>query len=139
MWSTFSVGRRRVGVVAVVEVEGELDVLAIDEFRECAVAAIGSSRVVVVDLSGTTFLDCAGLSTLLAVQREARTPGGTLTVAGVGGLVGVVLDAFGVRAVLEDGRSHADRPARAGTGGPRPPRVVRDLAPRPRPTTVRAR
>jgi len=100
MSSTFTIDRRSLGDAHVVAVHGELDVLTRDTFRACAAAAIRSSRAVVVDLSGTTLLDCAGLSALVAAQREARASGGELSVAGVHGLVRVLFDAFGMGCAL---------------------------------------
>ena len=103
MSSDFAIHRRSVGDALVVEVHGELDVLTRDTFRACASAATRACPAVVVDLSGTTLLDCAGLSALVAAQREARRDGGELSTAGVRGLVRLLFDAFGMGCALGGG------------------------------------
>ena len=56
-------------------VVGELDVASAGAFAAAGVALWEPAEVVWLDLSGVTFLDCAGLSSLLRLRRtlEARS------------------------------------------------------------------
>lgn len=62
----------RVGAVAVVEVRGELDAHGVDAFAAAVGAALHQARGVVLDLSGTTFVDCRSLARMLALQSQAQ-------------------------------------------------------------------
>ncbi|WP_338693649.1 STAS domain-containing protein [Streptomyces sp. Q6] len=66
-----------VGDSVVVQLSGEIDLLAFQRMTPLldAVAA-GPYRVVVIDLTDTTFFDCSGISLLLRTYRRARDRGG---------------------------------------------------------------
>ncbi|HEX5332944.1 MAG TPA: STAS domain-containing protein [Cellulomonas sp.] len=64
-------GSREVSVVRVV---GELDLASASWVRDrIARAARNPAREVVVDLSGVSFVDCAGLGALLSAQAQLGT------------------------------------------------------------------
>lgn len=68
---------------AVVRAVGRLNMVAAPALRELVdrVVAEGRSHVV-VDLSGTTFVDSSGLGALIAGLKSTRAAGGDLRVAG---------------------------------------------------------
>ena len=72
---------RTVRDCVVVELFGEIDISAFHRLAPWldAVAA-EPCRVVVVDLTGTTFLDCSGLRLLVRAAHRARERDGRLTV-----------------------------------------------------------
>ena len=59
-----------------VTVTGELDVSTVPAFnKELAELRHASARTVVLDLSGTTFMDSTGLSAVLVAEMHARMRG----------------------------------------------------------------
>jgi anti-anti-sigma factor len=79
----FGVREWTVGATAVVEVTGELDIVAaasvsvrLDELTA------GSRPDVVLDLRGVTFMDCSGLSVLVRVRKRTLERGGRLGIVG---------------------------------------------------------
>ncbi|MGW2346761.1 STAS domain-containing protein [Streptomyces sp. NPDC001661] len=72
---------RIVGDCVVVELVGEIDILTFHRISPVlnSVAA-GPYRVVVVDLTGTTFFDCSGLRLLERAAHRAAEHDGRLTV-----------------------------------------------------------
>ena len=57
----------------VVAVHGEFDLSAVEPVRRCIDGVRRSGRPLIVDLSGTTFIDSAGLKVLLeAYQAQGR-------------------------------------------------------------------
>jgi anti-anti-sigma factor len=91
-------------------VSGEIDSATADELLEAAenAAAADDHPDVVVDLTGVTFLDSAGIRTLLMARRTAAQHGAVLRVTGAGGHVRKVLTVTGVLDILTGG----------ATGGP---------------------
>ena len=83
-----------------VRVSGEVDVQSADELRGHLRMAGDSHRRVVLDLSGVTFLDSAGLGALVGAHRAITERGGTLEVAGAHGVVRQVITASRVDALL---------------------------------------
>ncbi|MFG1613742.1 STAS domain-containing protein [Nonomuraea wenchangensis] len=86
---------------AVVRLDGELDLLtrpllsaACDDLLSRGV------RRVVIDATGLSFSDCAGLSALLGVRREAWRRGGSLMLTGVHGMPARLLAITGAAATL---------------------------------------
>jgi anti-sigma B factor antagonist len=56
----------------VIHVEGELDLFTASRFRECLRAEVSDSvATVIVDLSGTAYIDSTGLGILLQAARKA--------------------------------------------------------------------
>ncbi len=66
----FSVAVEHVNGAVLLRPVGELDVATAPELRRALNAAVGTHRAVVVDLSGVTFADCAGLRPLRRAIRE---------------------------------------------------------------------
>ncbi|SEU25759.1 anti-anti-sigma factor [Nonomuraea wenchangensis] len=86
---------------AVVRLDGELDLLtrpllsaACDDLLSRGV------RRIVIDATGLSFSDCAGLSALLGVRREAWRRGGSLVLTGVHGMPARLLAITGAAATL---------------------------------------
>ncbi|MFZ3555495.1 MULTISPECIES: STAS domain-containing protein [unclassified Streptomyces] len=98
---------RIVGDCVVIELVGEIDILTFHRISPLlnSVAA-GPYRVVVVDLTGTTFFDCSGLRLLEHAANRAAEHDGRLTVVcrhrltlrliSLGGLTGLLAPAWTV-------------------------------------------
>jgi anti-sigma B factor antagonist len=62
--------------------QGRLNLLAAPRLREVVAQSVQQGRAhIVVDLSGTTFMDSSGLGALVAGLKSARQGGGTLRIA----------------------------------------------------------
>ena len=71
----------RPGVPAIVEISGEIDIASAAWLRETLLLAIRRHGPRIwVDLQEVTFLDCSGVSVLLATARRAWLEGGWLRV-----------------------------------------------------------
>ena len=65
----------------VVTVSGEIDIASGPKLREELLGAMRRHGArLALDLSGVTFMDCAGISVLLAARRHARLKGGWVRV-----------------------------------------------------------
>jgi anti-sigma B factor antagonist len=65
----------------VVKVSGEIDIATGPKLREKLLGAIRRHGArLALDLSSVTFMDCAGISVLLAAHRHARLKGGWVRV-----------------------------------------------------------
>jgi anti-sigma B factor antagonist len=86
----------------VVAVRGEIDIFTAPEFKERVNGAIDDGRdFVIVDLSGTTFIDSSSLGVLISAHRRLGNRDGRLIIACN---VSAVLNTFkitGLDAVLE--------------------------------------
>jgi anti-sigma B factor antagonist len=82
---------------ATLAVSGEIDISTADAL-ERAIAEIidGGAGHVIVDLSGVTFMDSAGINVLLKGRRWADDHGQQFRVTGATGIVRQVLDLTGV-------------------------------------------
>jgi anti-sigma B factor antagonist len=69
---------RRMTVATVVDAIGEFDASNAAELRELLLCELGKASVVVVDLSGTTFIDSTVLGALVAGRRRAGLVSGAL-------------------------------------------------------------
>ena len=65
----------------VVRVRGEVEVLTAPRLADAVTSALGGERPVVVDLTDVTFLDSAGLGTLLRVTEASEEGGEPLRLA----------------------------------------------------------
>jgi anti-sigma B factor antagonist len=66
---------------AVVAVSGEIDIASGPQLRDHLLGVIHRHGTrLVLDLSGVTFIDCAGINVLLAARRRAMLEGGSLRV-----------------------------------------------------------
>jgi anti-sigma B factor antagonist len=59
---------------------GELDAFTVSQFRQ-ALAEMASSKRVLIDLSGISFIDSAGVGALIGGIRSTRELGGEVAVA----------------------------------------------------------
>jgi anti-anti-sigma factor len=65
----------------VVALSGEIDIASGPQLRDRLVGVIHRHGArLVLDLSGVTFIDCAGINVLLATRRRAMLEGGSLRV-----------------------------------------------------------
>lgn len=91
---------------SIVDVIGELDVASAAELRaRIARAAADSTRPIVVELSGVSFVDCAGLGALLSAQTRL---GRRLSLHGMSEPVAWLVELAGLRATFD---SPDERPA----------------------------
>ena len=68
---------------AVLSVIGELDLASAPHFREAVGAVMGTgARSVVVDLSGSDFIDSSGIGALMWAEHRLQAVGGDLTTKG---------------------------------------------------------
>jgi anti-sigma B factor antagonist len=79
----FGIEERRVDTgTHVVAVTGEIDLFTAPEFKQRVMAPIAAgARHVIVDLTGTTFIDSSSLGVLIGAHRRLKTRGGRLVVA----------------------------------------------------------
>lgn len=97
------VERSEPGVV-VLRATGDLDAYTVTGLREHlhrAADATGGAGLIVVDLSGATFIDSAGLGALVGAQRRARERGGRLRIVRPPPLVLRAFELTGLDEVLE--------------------------------------
>ena len=91
--------------VAVVQPQGRLTIVTAPELRQVVAETVASGRSrIVVDLSGTEFLDSSGLGALIAGLKTARQAGGDLRIACLGPQPATVLKLTNLDRVL---RPHA--------------------------------
>jgi anti-sigma B factor antagonist len=78
----FSIQDRRIdGKVHVVAVNGEVDLFTAPEFKQRVTAPIAAGvDHVIVDLTGTTFIDSSSLGVLIGAHRRLKQRGGRLVV-----------------------------------------------------------
>jgi anti-sigma B factor antagonist len=75
----------------VVAVLGELDCATAPRLSEALADLVEPGRVVLVDLSHTEFVDCAGLAPLVVACQHQRERGGDLVLKGPTGEVAKVI------------------------------------------------
>jgi anti-anti-sigma factor len=87
------------GDVVVIVVDGEFDIGSTNLIADAVTIVLDRGhRQLVVDLQGTTFLDCSSLSALLAaVAPLHHDPEAAVVLAGAGGIVARLLDLVGAR------------------------------------------
>jgi anti-sigma B factor antagonist len=90
----------------VVRLTGELDLAVAGQLRSTLAAARPSGRLLLLDLQGLTFMDCAGIAVLVQEQRRAQADGYSVAVTGARGEVAELLALTGLDAQLrfDDGR-----------------------------------
>jgi anti-sigma B factor antagonist len=85
----------------VIRPHGRLNLLAAPRMREVVAQSVSQGRPrIVVDLSGTTFMDSSGLGSLVAGLKTARQGGGNLRIAGLTPQVEMVLTLTNLDRVL---------------------------------------
>jgi anti-sigma B factor antagonist len=80
---------RWVGQHAVVGMPAEIDVTNVEEIRQALLSAALSAAshdaaVLVIDMSGTTFCDSAGVQAIIATRKQAAASGTQLRLAATG-------------------------------------------------------
>jgi anti-anti-sigma factor len=78
--------------LAVVVVVGELDLATAPQLSQALTDLAEPGRVILVDLSDTEFMDCAGLAPLLAACERQRELGGDLFLEAPSGAVSRVIE-----------------------------------------------
>jgi anti-sigma B factor antagonist len=79
----FAIEDRRIDAAThVVAVAGEVDLFTAPEFKQRVMAPIAAgTEHIVVDLTGTTFIDSSSLGVLIGAHRRLKARGGRLVVA----------------------------------------------------------
>jgi anti-sigma B factor antagonist len=105
-----SITTRRQGDTAIVAIDGAIDISNVGQMDDQVTAAVQSADTnsVLVDLSGLTFMDSSGISSLLKGRRQADAVGTQYQVAGAEGVVRQVLDLTGVWTYLSRPMSEDD-------------------------------
>ncbi|KGJ79670.1 anti-sigma factor antagonist [Cryobacterium roopkundense] len=89
------------GGVAVVQVDGRLNMVTAPRLREVVSASVAKGDIrVVVDLSKVTFIDSSGLGALISGLKTARQAGGDLRIAAPNEQVRLVLQLTNMERVL---------------------------------------
>lgn len=66
--------------VEILDAPGRLDASNADVFKEQALELLGAGGIVVVDFSGTTFIDSVGLGCLVSLLKKAASSDGAKVV-----------------------------------------------------------
>jgi anti-anti-sigma factor len=86
---------------AVVWVSGDVDTNVAKTFQDMMLSVMGRhSPSLLLDLSGVSFMDCAGLRALLLTQRRAGMRGGSVSLIAESPGVRRIIDLLGVRDVF---------------------------------------
>lgn len=89
---------------SVLRLQGELDVSTRDRLRHAVDSALeGHPPILVVDLSGLDFADCAGLSILVCAQKLLMAGGSELVTVGAKPIVRRLLQLTGLDTYLHLG------------------------------------
>jgi anti-anti-sigma factor len=84
-----------------VEVGGEIDVESGPDLRDRLLSIMHTRGArLALDLTGVTFIDCAGMSALLAARRPAQADGGWLGLIAVSRCVRRVIEITGLQDAL---------------------------------------
>lgn len=84
----------------VIEVAGEIDIVAQDRLRALTLEARARGHRLVIDLSETTFMDSTGLRVLLEAWRSQAEAGSEMVLRAPSPAVRTLLEITGVRDVL---------------------------------------
>ena len=91
-----------VGRAAVISVPVEVDVTNADEILKCLLSAISNgARVLVVDMTATTFCDCAGVHAIVTCWKRAAAEGISLRLAVGAPAVRLVLGFTGASRLID--------------------------------------
>jgi anti-sigma B factor antagonist len=92
----------RVGQAAVISAPVEVDVTNADDIVKCLLSAISTgARALVVDMTATTFCDCAGVYAIVACWKQAVAEGVTLRLAATTPAVEQVLAITGASRLID--------------------------------------
>ena len=94
----------------IVAVSGEVDVCTEAPLQQVLLRIIRErSARLMLDLSGVSFMDCAGLRALLATRRCAELRGGSMRLIATSAAVRRIIELTGAREALAVERSATDR------------------------------
>jgi anti-sigma B factor antagonist len=79
-----------------VEVAGEVDIATAPRLREALAERPPAGELLLVDLSGVTFMDSSGLSVVLNLQRDLRDAGQRLAIVCPAGPARLLFEVTGV-------------------------------------------
>ncbi|GGL37328.1 STAS domain-containing protein [Planomonospora parontospora] len=101
--TVFTVSSHRLDTALVVQAGGELDYAHAPVFRAelTRVWETGTPATVVVDVTGLTFCDSAGIAELIWALNRSRDLGTRLVLAGVHGVLERILAITGLRPAFE--------------------------------------
>ena len=85
----------RTAQAAVCRVDGDLDAFGVSRYREVTAALVGDTPALVIDLSGVSFIDGAGLGALVGTIRRCRDQGSPVVVCSPRPSVARALEAAG--------------------------------------------
>lgn len=84
-----------------IAVHGEVDLLGYEILRNSLRRALDDSTSVIVDLSGTQFMDSTGLNVLISASHRATEDGGLLRIRGADARLRKLFEISGARSILE--------------------------------------
>ena len=91
---------------ATVAISGEVDVCMEDQLQHCLLQVIREYGArLALDMSGVSFMDCAGVRALLATQRRAEMRGGFLRLIATSTAVRRIMELTDVREALSGEQS----------------------------------
>jgi anti-anti-sigma factor len=94
----------------IVAVSGEVDVCTKAQLQQALLPIIRErSGRLMLDLSGVSFMDCAGLRGLLATRRQAELRGGCMRLIAASAAVRRIIELTGAHEALAMERSTRDR------------------------------
>jgi len=73
--SQLTIGRAQEQGVAVIDVDGDLDVAAVDDVGTALTEALGRGTPVVVDLVDVAFIDSTGMRAMIDARRRSKELG----------------------------------------------------------------
>ena len=98
----------RLGVPPVVEICGEIDIQSAARLRDELLRVVRRHGPrLALDLTGVTFLDCAGINVLLATRRRARLEHGWIRITRASPQAHRTISLLGLQEVLVLGASGA--------------------------------
>ena len=94
----------------IVAISGEVDVCTEAPLQQSVLWIIRECGArLMLDVSGVSFMDCAGLRALLATRRRAETRGGFLRLIAISAAVRRIIELTGTQEALATERSTTDR------------------------------
>jgi anti-sigma B factor antagonist len=79
----FAIDHRLEGEIAVVDVSGWVEISTAPQLRETAIRLIDEGNLhLILDLSGTVFIDSTGLGVIVGLLHRLRSRDGSLVIAG---------------------------------------------------------
>ena len=91
-----------VGQAAVISAPVEVDVTNADDIVKCLLSAISNgARTLIVDMTATTFCDCAGVHAIVTCWKQADAEGISLRVAATAPTVKHVLAITGASRLID--------------------------------------